>query len=596
MTQTLMETEIESNKSNSSKTLLPFRYPGGKYYAIKKLQPFLDAVEYDEYREPFFGGGAIFWSKPKSTYNWINDLYEDLVLTLQYISDEENRNELLTLFENEMEATKEKYQEVKNLEPQTLLERVYKFYYLNRTSFSGKMKSPSWGYRPKRSLPPHRWKERIIPCGKKLEGVKITNIDFEDVIKAPPRGNKTLLFLDPPYFKAKQESHYVCSFTHEDHLRLAEVVKDTEHYFFLTYDDCDEIRELYNWAYIYDLNFYYRLDNSRDNENKRKTGNEVVITNYPLFIGDSDTVSEEKQESESMVNSDGEQLSLFSTNEIEVKEEKVTFEVMKAVSNNILEKVSPPLRYPGSKFRALKRIAPFFQNVDHDEFREPFLGGGAVFFGKPLVQSNWINDIDRELMITYEIMANETLREQLCEAVKDVQPSKEYFEQLKGQQPTSNFDIAFRFFVINRTAYSGIMNKPNFGFHPIKSVQPDKWPERIRTAGEKLQHARMTNLHFRDVITSPTEYESVFLFVDPPYFKADQKRAYLHSFTEEDHLELLELLRNTNYKFCLTYDNCEEIKHLYSWANVHEETWRYNTANSNHTSRKMGKELIITNY
>jgi DNA adenine methylase len=86
------------------------------------------------------------------------------------------------------------------------------------------------------------------------------------------------------------------------------------------------------------------------------------------------------------------------------------------------------------------------------------------------------------------------------------------------------------------------------------------------------------------------------LFVDPPYFKADQTRAYLHSFKLEDHLELMESLKKTPHKFCLTYDNCDEIKSLYSWANIHEIDWMYHTANSNVTTRKIGKELIITNY
>ena len=47
---------------------------------------------------------------------------------------------------------------------------------------------------------------------------------------------------------------------------------------------CEEIRELYNWANIYNLEFYYRLDNSKDNYNKRKIGAELVITNYDINI------------------------------------------------------------------------------------------------------------------------------------------------------------------------------------------------------------------------------------------------------------------------------------------------------------------------
>ena len=273
---------MQMEKNKSTKVILPFRWTGGKYYALKKLQPFWENVVHDEYREPFLGGGAVFWAKPKVKHNWLNDIDEGLTRTLEFIKDEVNRRNLISLFENEEEATKEKYAYVKSLTPKNELDFVYKYYYLNRTSFSGKMINPSWGYRPKRSLPPHRWSERIIPCGEKLDGVKLTNQDFEKVILTKSKGESTLLFLDPPYYLGNKENHYAYGFKLEDHIRLAETAKKTNNKFFLTYDDCKEVRELYKWANILSLEFYYRLDNSKDSSNKRKVGSEIVITNYEV--------------------------------------------------------------------------------------------------------------------------------------------------------------------------------------------------------------------------------------------------------------------------------------------------------------------------
>lgn len=267
---------------NYRKTLLPLRWAGGKYYALKKLSQFWERFEHDEYREPFLGGGSVFWAKPKVKYNWLNDIDRDLIQTLRFIKNPTNRSRLLKFFEKEKEATKEKYSEIKKLVPKNELERVYKYYYLNRTSFSGKMRNPSWGYRPKRSLPPDRWKERIEPCGIKLSNTKLTSIDFEKVMMKEASSKKVLMFLDPPYFHTRQESHYSYPFDYHDHERLATICRNTPHSFFLTYDDCPEIRKLYNWANIFDLQFYYRLDNSKNNGNKRKIGSELVITNYEL--------------------------------------------------------------------------------------------------------------------------------------------------------------------------------------------------------------------------------------------------------------------------------------------------------------------------
>jgi DNA adenine methylase len=270
---------------------------------------------------------------------------------------------------------------------------------------------------------------------------------------------------------------------------------------------------------------------------------------------------------------------------------------LKNISSKIkLDKTQPFLRYPGSKFRAAKYIAPFWADIVIEEYREPFLGSGAIFFKMPKVEFSWLNDFDQELINLFQIVSSKENREKLINLNLNITPSKDYFNHLKSSNPSNKLQKAFKYFVINRMAYSGIMKHPNWGFHPIKSVQPDKWAARLNEAGLKLQdNVKITSHHFTEIIEAPSN-KSVWLFVDPPYFKADQTRAYLHSFKLEDHLELMESLKKTPHKFCLTYDNCDEIKSLYSWANIHEIDWMYHTANSNVTTRKIGKELIITNY
>lgn len=258
---------------------IPFRYPGGKFYALGLLAPFWQ-IEHDEYREPFVGGGSVFFTKPKSKFNVINDIDKELVTTYRVLQCPEKRDLLLSKVEREV-ASKERWREIFEFKPTNEVEVAYKYFYLNRTSFSGKLSSPAWGYREKRSLPPDRWHERIIPCGNKLENVEIHNADFEDIIRFPKKGKKTLMFVDPPYFNPPKKKHYRNGFNHDDHLRLLESLKQTEHYFFLTYDDIPEIRSHYSWANIIEVKFFYRVDNSEIQNGSRRKGLELVITNYP---------------------------------------------------------------------------------------------------------------------------------------------------------------------------------------------------------------------------------------------------------------------------------------------------------------------------
>src|SRR4030042_2989157 len=383
------------------RVLLPFRYAGGKYYALKILQPFWEQVIHDEFREPFVGGGSVFFAKAAVKYNWVNDIDSDLITTYKIMSDDKFKEKFLSMVSKEI-ATPDRHNEISKIEPKNDLERAFKYFYLNRTSFSGKMKSPSWGYRPKRSLPPERWHERIIPCGNRLNGIKITSLDFEEVIKAPAKGKEVLLFLDPPYFKAKQENHYSHPFTKEDHIRLATLLKKTSHKFFLTYDDCPEIREMYSWANVYPMQFYYRIENS-EKAGGRKKGFELVITNYPVKM-------EQKSSQKTLFN----------------------------LPKKEIEKIKSPFRFVGSKAQAIKFIRKYWEKTPHTEYREPFFGGGAVFFAKPKPEHNWINDIDKELTITLRLIADPAKRKILEDRLSKEIASKERFEEVKKMNATSD--------------------------------------------------------------------------------------------------------------------------------------------------------------
>jgi len=187
------------------------------------------------------------------------------------------------------------------------------------------------------------------------------------------------------------------------------------------------------------------------------------------------------------------------------------------------DKVRPFLRYPGSKYNASKYIAPFWSNIEFEEYREPFLGSGAIFFKMPKAYTSWLNDIDRDLINSFQVVSNPKLREKLIKKIENISPSKKLFQELKEWNPKTKIDKAYRYFVINRTAYSGIMNLPNWGFHPTKSVQPEKWADRLLQAGEKLEDkVKITSVSFLELIKKPSN-KKVWLFIDPPYYKADQK-------------------------------------------------------------------------
>ena len=47
---------------------------------------------------------------------------------------------------------------------------------------------------------------------------------------------------------------------------------------------------------------------------------------------------------------------------------------------------------------------PYIQCVPHDEFREPFFGGGAVFFAKEKAAVSIINDLESDIIEFYKFL------------------------------------------------------------------------------------------------------------------------------------------------------------------------------------------------
>jgi DNA adenine methylase len=140
---------------------------------------------------------------------------------------------------------------------------------------------------------PKNWPPHLRNCSTKLEGVKLTNWDFERVIEEAPDG--AFLFIDPPYFNADQDKFYTISFSREDHYRLEQILKkhSKRFRFLLTYDNTPEIRKLYSWAnetldkewnYTINRTDDQKKDGSRKKNEKgtRYKGKELFILNYEV--------------------------------------------------------------------------------------------------------------------------------------------------------------------------------------------------------------------------------------------------------------------------------------------------------------------------
>lgn len=268
------------------------------------------------------------------------------------------------------------------------------------------------------------------------------------------------------------------------------------------------------------------------------------------------------------------------------------------------EGINSPFRFAGGKFYARKLIMEHIPQ--HSHYMEPFAGGASIFFAKNKVEKNWLNDIDKGLMNCFIIIRD--YPEELIERLKEEKASKERHGYYKNEfKPKTKLDRAVRWFYLNRTSYSGIMNMQNcyWGYGDKYSMRPENWPRNILVTSAKLQRVKLTSFDFEKVIEEAED--RAFLFIDPPYFNADQDKFYPHAFKRDDHYRLCNVLKKNSkrLRFLLTYDSSSEVRELYSWATaIHEKEWNYTINRTddqkNGSQRKgtryKGRELFIMNY
>lgn len=267
-----------------------------------------------------------------------------------------------------------------------------------------------------------------------------------------------------------------------------------------------------------------------------------------------------------------------------------------------------PLRYPGAKKKVLHKILPFLK-TPHDEYREPFVGGGAVFFGKPVSKISWINDLDPDIHAFF--LAMKMHPEALCQRVRETTPELverkvALWDEIKSSRPETLLERGFRTLFLNRTNYSGILSANPIGGRSQNPKYPIycRWNaellcKNIVACSEWLQTTEITCLDFSPVITSEPRAGRVLLFLDPPYYHKGNT-LYQQGMEPHDHQYLAQLLHQLDankFKFVLTYDDCPEVRALYSgWAYVYTEQWFYSTVKSTVQQRQLGRELIITNF
>jgi DNA adenine methylase len=185
----------------------PLRYPGGKSRACVKMDPYFpDLRNYDEFREPFLGGGsvAIHITKKYPNLNiWVNDLYEPLVNFWKQLqmfgTDLKDKLIDIKLEYNTPDKARELFYKSKvciNEPVLSNLDRAVAFYTVNKCSFSGLTESSSFSEQASNSNFSVRGIEKLPEYSVLIANWRISNYSYDYLMDG---SKNAFIYLDPPY-------------------------------------------------------------------------------------------------------------------------------------------------------------------------------------------------------------------------------------------------------------------------------------------------------------------------------------------------------------------------------------------------------------
>lgn len=207
----------------------PITYYGGKQIMAQTIVSMLPTHRI--YCEPFFGGGAVFFAKPKSYLEAINDTNVRLVTFYEQVMT--NFDKLQQMVQNTLYAESEYKRAIEiyyNRIPASDIEVAWSVWMVTNFSFSG---SPRGGWKWDNGnagshaavYMNHRREEFSEWLHDRLSKVQISCRDALDVIKQRDT-SLTMFYLDPPYPMADMKHYSGYSFENlEELLTLLQTIK-----------------------------------------------------------------------------------------------------------------------------------------------------------------------------------------------------------------------------------------------------------------------------------------------------------------------------------------------------------------------------------
>ena len=247
----------------------------------------------------------------------------------------------------------------------------------------------------------------------------------------------------------------------------------------------------------------------------------------------------------------------------------------------MMKSLKTPLRYPGGKSKACKKMDPYFPDLGkYTEFREPFLGGGSVSIHitkkYPHLQI-WVNDLYEPLYNFWKQLQHDPqqlqddllrLKEEYPDPTEDelrkeakeiadakaneqidaqgnkqkynrtlIYPAHELYTksvEIANGSDASDLDRASAFYIANKCSFSGLTSSSSFSYQASYKNFNVSGISKLVGYGELIKDWKITNLRYQELLTDD---KKCFTYLDPPYEIKDKlygKNGSMHKGFDHD--------------------------------------------------------------
>jgi len=289
-------------------------------------------------------------------------------------------------------------------------------------------------------------------------------------------------------------------------------------------------------------------------------------------------------------------------------------EIPMIVAFNTQINAKPFVKWAGGKRQLipelLKNIPKNFNN-----YFEPFLGGGALFFelynhGILNDKKIYLSDINKELINTYKVIRNNP--NELVEKLKEfkINHNKEFYYKIRELDRNENYKNldnitkAARFIYLNKTCFNGLyrVNKKGefnvpFGKYKAPKILDE---ENIYAVSNALKNVIIKHCDYKEILKYTQKND--FIYLDPPYYPLTKTANFTtynqNNFLEKEQIELYKTFKELAYKGCFVLksnSDTEFINNLYKEFTI-KKVLANRAINSKANKRGKITEILIRNY